>query len=92
MQMPFEVLSYRHLNGKKNPSNRFTIVCGLVTLLDGQRAYAEAFLRGESHFQPGSYALEVEIRVNQDRRITADVRGVLPLRQQQQPAPVKAAA
>ena len=49
------------------------------------RSYCEAFLSDRKSFQPGPHVLELDIRVDQNRRITASPRDCYP-------QPAKAAA
>lgn len=80
MRLPFELMSYKIISGRQDRTKKYTITEGIVTLPDGNRTYTEAFLSGEQHFQPGQYAMELDIRVNRDRRIVAEVRSVLPIK------------
>ena len=90
MRLPFELISYKIISGKSDRTKKYTIVEGLATLPNGQKTFCEAFLQGESHFQPGLYALEIEIYSDRNRRLSINVKGIV----QHNPAAVsqKAAA
>lgn len=94
MKLQIQVLQAKTIQGRKDPSKNYTIVEGLVTLPDGKQSFAECFLQGTQHFVPGSYELELEIRVDrQTRRIVAEPRSILPVRSPVSvPASARAAA
>lgn len=90
IKLPFEMFSYRCINGKKDTTKTYTIIEGVVMLPNGQRASTEALLQGTQHFQPGMYDMHAEIVVErQTRRVGLMVRAVLP---QRAAAPARAAA
>lgn len=81
MQLPFQVMQSKVINGTKDRTKQYTIVEGIATLLDGTQAFCEAFLNGQQHFAPGHYAMELALQVNrQSRRIEAQVKAILPLK------------
>ncbi|WP_169823512.1 hypothetical protein [Azoarcus olearius] len=80
-------MSYKIISGKQDRTKKYTIAEGIVTLPDGNRTYTEAFLQGELHYQPGPYAMELDIRVNRERRIVAEVRSILPVKVAEKSAP-----
>lgn len=71
LKLKLELLNARHVQGRKDPSRYYTIVEGIVTLPSGMRSYAEAFLQDRKAFSPGPHVLEVDINVDQNKRITA---------------------
>lgn len=90
MRFPFELTAFRVIQGRKDPSRSFTIIEGLITLPDGKRVFMEALLPDRQHFQPGNYACEIALDADRQRRLTAFVRGLHPIAQQQQAPKVAA--
>lgn len=79
LQLPFELMTFRAVQGKKDPTKTYTIVEGIVTLPDGQRAFCEGFLSGAFQYTPGNYAMTVTLSVNRDRRLEARIDSVRPI-------------
>lgn len=79
MRFPFELTSFRVIQGRKDPSRHFTIIEGLVTLPDNKRAFMEALLPDRQHFAPGNYAVEIALDTDRQRRLTAFVRALHPV-------------
>lgn len=78
MQLDFDLMNARHVQGKKDASKTYTIIEGVITLPNGMRSFAEAFLNERKSFAPGPHSVELEIGVNRDRRIEARITSCVP--------------
>lgn len=78
LKLPLDLLNHRHIQGRKDPSRTFTIVEGIVVLPNGSKAYCEFFINDRKAFQPGPYVVEMEVRVDQNRRLVAQVTQCYP--------------
>lgn len=78
LKLNLELLNYRHVQGRKDPSRTFTVVEGIAKLPNGARSFCEVFLGSRQDFQPGPHVLDLDIQVNRDRRITAQPLTITP--------------
>lgn len=82
MKLAFDLMNFRHVQGRKDATKTYTIVEGIVTLPNGMRSFCEAFLADRKSFAPGPHAMDLELSVNRDRRIEARVDSIVPVVQQ----------
>lgn len=78
LKLKFELLNYRHIQGRKDPSRYFTILEGIASLPNGSRAFCECFLSDRKAYQPGPHVLELDVTTDQQRRLVARVVACYP--------------
>lgn len=78
MQLDFDLMNARHVQGKKDLTKTYTIIEGVITLPNGMRSFCEAFLNERKEFRAGPHRVELEIGVNRERRIEARITSCVP--------------
>ncbi|WP_018229269.1 hypothetical protein [Methyloversatilis universalis] len=69
MKIPFQLISVRHVQGKKDTSKTYSIIGGIVTLEGGLQGFAELFAEGKHVYQPGVYQVELKTSIDMNRRL-----------------------
>lgn len=69
MKIPFQLISVRHVQGKKDTSKTYSIIGGIVTLPDNSQGFAELFAEGKHVYQPGVYQVELKVSIDMNRRL-----------------------
>lgn len=69
MKIPFQLISVRHVQGKKDTSKTYSIIGGIVTLDGGVQGFAELFAEGKHVYQPGVYQVELKVSIDMNRRL-----------------------
>ena len=82
MQIPMDVMSVRHVAGKKDPSKRFSIINGII-VTDGKRHFVEFFIDECKEATEGHNIVTCEFSASQDHRLAVTVKNVQPVRAKQ---------
>lgn len=69
MKIPFQLISVRYVQGKKDTSKTYSIIGGIVTLDGGVQGFAELFAEGKHAYQPGVYQVELKVSIDMNRRL-----------------------
>jgi hypothetical protein len=79
MQATMDVMSVRHVAGKKDPTKRFSIINGIV-VSEGKRHFVEFFVDECREAVEGQCLVDYELSSTQDHKLTVFVKGVQPVR------------